>query len=105
MDADCSRDRFEAAMAEQAQVAWLSCDLAFYSGLALTTVGMILVLTSMALLGITGTYLGDYCGILMDSRLTCFPFNVLENPMYTGSTICFLGSSIMCALATGFPVC
>jgi len=45
-------------------------------------------------LGITGTYLGDYFGILMDARVTGFPFNVLENPMYIGSTMNFLGISL-----------
>lgn len=41
-----------------------------------------------------GTFLGDYCGILMDAPVTSFPFNVLDNPMYVGSTMCFVGSSL-----------
>jgi len=53
--------------------------------------GNALVLSSMYALGITGTYLGDYFGILMDEMVTGFPFNVSSSPMYTGSTMSFLG--------------
>ena len=54
---------------------------------------------------------GDYFGILMDvgrtaasrgggtdalhqKRVTSFPFNVCNNPMYDGSTMCFLATAI-----------
>lgn len=46
-------------------------------------------------LGLTGTYLGDYFGILMDHRVTSFPFNVTDAPMYYGSTLSFLGGAIL----------
>ncbi|THX36927.1 phospholipid methyltransferase [Aureobasidium pullulans] len=62
--------------------------------LALFTSGNILVLTSMYALGITGTYLGDYFGILMDEMVTGFPFNICSAPMYYGSTLSFLGSAL-----------
>lgn len=45
-------------------------------------------------LGITGTYLGDYFGILMDEIVTGFPFNVTGSPMYWGSTMSFAGSAL-----------
>lgn len=45
-------------------------------------------------LGITGTYLGDYFGILMDDMVTGFPFNVTDAPMYYGSTMSFLGTAL-----------
>lgn len=45
-------------------------------------------------LGVTGTYLGDYFGILMESKVTGFPFNVVGAPMYWGSTLCFVGTSL-----------
>jgi phosphatidylethanolamine N-methyltransferase len=45
-------------------------------------------------LGLTGTYLGDYFGILMDSRVTGFPFNITDAPMYHGSTLSFWGSAL-----------
>lgn len=62
--------------------------------MALFVSGQVFVVTSMWALGVTGTYLGDYCGILMTSRVTGFPFNVLNDPMYVGSTMAFLGTAL-----------
>jgi len=45
-------------------------------------------------LGVTGTYLGDYFGILMDEKVEGFPFNVTGAPMYWGSTCSFLGTAL-----------
>ncbi|KAL6925585.1 hypothetical protein ACO0SA_000184 [Hanseniaspora valbyensis] len=56
--------------------------------------GQILNLGSMYKLGIDGTYLGDYFGILKDEKLTGFPFNVVDHPMYIGSSLSFLGTAI-----------
>lgn len=56
--------------------------------------GSVLVLSSMWALGVTGTYLGDYFGILMDAPVTGFPFNVTGSPMYWGSTMNFLGVAL-----------
>ncbi|ODQ64543.1 phospholipid methyltransferase [Nadsonia fulvescens var. elongata DSM 6958] len=58
-------------------------------GVLLFASGNILVLSSMWALGVTGTYLGDYFGILMKERVSGFPFNICDNPMYTGSTMSF----------------
>mmetsp|Transcript_4144 Transcript_4144/g.6113 ORF Transcript_4144/g.6113 Transcript_4144/m.6113 type:complete len:194 (-) Transcript_4144:32-613(-) len=66
-----------------------------YLGMICVGVGSILVVSSMYMLGVTGTYLGDYCGILMDSRVEGFPFNVTDNPMYNGSSLVFLGNSLI----------
>ncbi|KAH3902816.1 bifunctional phosphatidyl-N-methylethanolamine N-methyltransferase/phosphatidyl-N-dimethylethanolamine N-methyltransferase SCDLUD_000407 [Saccharomycodes ludwigii] len=63
--------------------------------------GQTLVLSSMYTLGIDGTYLGDYFGILKDERLTGFPFNVCEHPMYDGSTLSFLGTALFYASPAG----
>ncbi|KAL8898547.1 MAG: hypothetical protein Q9207_006644 [Kuettlingeria erythrocarpa] len=57
--------------------------------------GNILVLSSTWALGITGTYLGDYFGILMDEPVTSFPFNITGAPMYYGSTMSFLGTALL----------
>lgn len=38
---------------------------------------------------------GDYFGILMDEKVTVFPFNIMENPMYWGSTANYLGLALM----------
>ena len=62
-------------------------------GGVLFVIGNVLVTTSMYRLGVTGTYLGDYFGILMKERVTGFPFNVTGSPMYDGSTLVFLGTA------------
>jgi len=45
-------------------------------------------------LGFTGTYLGDYFGILMPHMVNGFPFNITSSPMYNGSTLCFLATAL-----------
>ncbi len=62
--------------------------------IVLFILGQIFVLSSFYKLGITGTFLGDYCGILMDAPVTTFPFNILNNPMYIGSTLSFLALAL-----------
>lgn len=61
---------------------------------ALFGLGSTLVGSSMWKLGVTGTYLGDYFGILMDEMVVGFPFNLTQSPMYDGSTLCFLASAL-----------
>ncbi|VDC02352.1 unnamed protein product [Peniophora sp. CBMAI 1063] len=56
---------------------------------ALFGLDQLFVVTSTWALGITGTFLGDYFDILMDARVEDFPSNVLRDPMYVGSTMCF----------------
>ncbi|KAK1220394.1 Phosphatidyl-N-methylethanolamine N-methyltransferase [Marasmius sp. AFHP31] len=56
--------------------------------------GNLLVYTSYFALGFYGTHLGDYFGILQKERVTRFPFNILDNPMYVGSAMCFIGASL-----------
>lgn len=48
---------------------------------ALYTVGLLFVVGSSIQLGITGTYCGDYFGILMKERVTGFPFNMVEGTL------------------------
>lgn len=57
--------------------------------------GAVLVMSSFYQLGFVGTFLGDYFGILMEAKVTAFPFNVLEDPMYDGSTMLFAGKAIL----------
>ncbi|KAF2272600.1 phosphatidylethanolamine N-methyltransferase [Westerdykella ornata] len=71
------------------------------SAIPLFLTGNLLVLTSMYALGITGTYLGDYFGILMDEPVTSFPFNVTSAPMYHGSTLSFLAAAIWAGKPAG----
>ncbi|EER37661.1 methylene-fatty-acyl-phospholipid synthase [Histoplasma capsulatum var. duboisii H88] len=65
-----------------------------YLAYGLFATGNTLVLSSMWALGLTGTYLGDYFGILMDAPVTGFPFNVTGSPMYWGSTLSFLAVAL-----------
>lgn len=62
-------------------------------------VGGVLVLSSAWKLGFFCTFLGDYFGILLDTRVTGFPFNVVNDPMYWGSFLIYLGGSIQYASA------
>lgn len=66
-----------------------------YIAYGLIAAGNLLVLTSMWALGVTGTYLGDYFGILMDEKVEGFPFNATGAPMYWGSTCSFLGVALL----------
>ncbi|KAJ2704509.1 Phosphatidyl-N-methylethanolamine N-methyltransferase [Coemansia sp. IMI 203386] len=95
---------FNAALAEQPSHAALMTPLVQLAAVLLFGSGMLFVLTSTYALGITGTFLGDYFGILMDERVTSFPFNVLENPMYVGSTMSFIGVSLWHAKPAGLLV-
>jgi phosphatidylethanolamine N-methyltransferase len=71
-------------------------------GYGLIAAGNVLVLSSMWALGLTGTYLGDYFGILMDEKVEGFPFNVTGAPMYWGSTCSFLGVAFLRGRLAGF---
>ena len=86
--------RFTAALADQPSHALLTQPFIPPIAVALFTTGTTLVLTSMWALGITGTYLGDYFGILMDEMVTGFPFNVTGSPMYDGSTLNFIATAL-----------
>ncbi|KAI5449871.1 Phosphatidyl-N-methylethanolamine N-methyltransferase [Naganishia albida] len=95
---------YEKALLAQPVSPALAAPLVRYAGAALFVVGQVLVITSIWALGITGTYLGDYFGILMSHRVTSFPFNILENPMYNGSTLCFLGTALWYARPAGVVI-
>lgn len=86
---------YERALRDQPSHPLLTTPLATYIAYALIASGNALVLSSMWALGITGTYLGDYFGILMDEMVTGFPFNVTSAPMYYGSTMSFLGTAVL----------
>jgi phosphatidylethanolamine N-methyltransferase len=85
---------YERALRFQPTLPALQSPIAQIASVALLGTGNILVLSSMWALGVTGTYLGDYFGILMDAPVTSFPFNVTSAPMYYGSTMSFLGTAL-----------
>ncbi|KAH7092831.1 methylene-fatty-acyl-phospholipid synthase [Auriculariales sp. MPI-PUGE-AT-0066] len=89
------RDSFYSrALVEQPRVPILPSELAIAVPVILGAIGQVFVLSSTWILGITGTFLGDYFGILMDARVEGFPFNVVRDPMYTGSTMTFLAGAL-----------
>ncbi|KAK6511878.1 Phosphatidyl-N-methylethanolamine N-methyltransferase [Arthrobotrys musiformis] len=85
---------YERALQDQPSLDILTTPLVKSLAFALFAAGNVLVLTSMWALGLTGTYLGDYFGILMDKMVEGFPFNVTSAPMYYGSTMSFLGTAL-----------
>jgi len=82
------------ALMDQPKYSLLPQPLSSLIAVVLFAIGQTFVLTSTWALGITGTYLGDYFGILMDHRVEGFPFNVLRDPMYVGSTMCFAATAL-----------
>ncbi|CCM05950.1 uncharacterized protein FIBRA_08189 [Fibroporia radiculosa] len=85
---------FERALRDQPKQAILPAPYDTFIPAVLFGVGQTFVVTSTWSLGITGTFLGDYFGILMDHRVEGFPFNVLRDPMYVGSTMSFAAISL-----------
>lgn len=63
--------------------------------------GVILNIGSFYRLGIPGIYYADYFGLLMTEKVTAFPYNVLDNPLYVGSTLIFFGTATLYKSATG----
>lgn len=53
------------------------------------------MVSSTYALGIVGTYLGDYFGILMEEPVTGFPFSLTGAPMYYGSAMSFFGTALV----------
>lgn len=92
---------YERALRHQPSHPLIDTDHATFAGYALLAIGNVLVISSTWQLGITGTFLGDYFGILMDDMVTGFPFNVTSAPMYYGSTMSFLGSALVYSKPAG----
>ena len=64
--------------------------------IVLFVTGQIFIAFSTWSLGITGRFLGDYFGIIMDARVKSFPYNVLRDPIYISSTMCFAATALWC---------
>ncbi|KAE8578830.1 hypothetical protein XENTR_v10023784 [Xenopus tropicalis] len=92
---------FTEAMKTQPHIGALESTGVYYLSWMLIGAGGVLVVSSFLALGFVGTYLGDYFGILMEKKVTGFPFNVMENPMYWGSTANYLGLALLNASPAG----
>nr|XP_049615951.1 phosphatidylethanolamine N-methyltransferase isoform X3 [Syngnathus scovelli]XP_049615952.1 phosphatidylethanolamine N-methyltransferase isoform X4 [Syngnathus scovelli] len=88
-------------MKTQAKWELLDSKEVFHMGVLLVAVGSLLVVSSFLALGFTGTFLGDYFGIVMDEKVTGFPFSLTANPMYWGSTANYLGFALIGASPAG----
>ncbi|KAI6002379.1 phospholipid methyltransferase-domain-containing protein [Pisolithus orientalis] len=87
---------YQCALLDQPHVPLLPEPLATLVPVLLFIVGQVFVLTLTYALEITGTFLGGYFGILTNDRVEGFPFNVLRDPMYVGSTLCFAATALWC---------
>ncbi|KAJ8311666.1 hypothetical protein KUTeg_011021 [Tegillarca granosa] len=92
---------FKIAIESQPRWSLLHENWILFLGYACILFGCYLVFTSYWALGFYGTFLGDYFGILMDDKVTGFPFNITDNPMYWGSTLNFLGTALVKASQSG----
>nr|XP_054750930.1 phosphatidylethanolamine N-methyltransferase-like [Lytechinus pictus] len=93
--------RFQLAIGTQYKWELLESNLIWLIGGGLLAIGIILVISSFFALGFYGTYLGDYFGILMEEKVTSFPFNIVSDPMYVGSVLEHLGIALQSASPTG----
>ncbi|XP_011424446.3 phosphatidylethanolamine N-methyltransferase isoform X1 [Magallana gigas] len=92
---------FKLACDSQPEWPFLFDNYFLWLGYLCILIGSILVFSSYWALGFYGTFLGDYFGILMDNKVTHFPFNLIDNPMYWGSTIIFGGTALVKASLSG----
>jgi len=70
-------------------------------GWLLIIVGAVLVIASSYKLGFFCSFMGDYFGILLNERISGFPFNVVDDPMYWGSALIYLGIALKHASLVG----
>jgi len=87
--------RYHAALEDQPRLQLLPEKYATTFPVALIGIGQLFVLTSTWALGVTGTFLGDYFGILMDHRVEgyvlslCFPCKFyIDIPIDSPSMFC-----------------
>ncbi|KAJ0060279.1 hypothetical protein NL108_007775 [Boleophthalmus pectinirostris] len=100
----CRSHSMTVAMKTQPRWEALERTEVYYMGVVLMVVGTVLVVSSFLALGFTGTFLGDYFGILMDEKVTGFPFNLIDNPMYWGSTANYLGLALIGSSPAGLTL-
>ena len=72
------------------------------AGYLIIVLGVSLVLSTHWRLGFFGSFYGDCFGILLHAKVTEFPYNILDHPMYWGSFMIHFGGAIVCASAVGF---
>ncbi|XP_071490211.1 phosphatidylethanolamine N-methyltransferase-like [Diadema antillarum] len=93
--------RFQLAVENQYRWPLLETDAMWMIGSLVLAIGLTLGTSSLWKLGFFGTVMGDYFGILMDEKVTSFPFNVCNNPMYVGVTLEYVGAALQFASPAG----
>ena len=63
-------------------------------GYMLSAVGIALLSISFYRLGFYGAFMGDHFGILLDHRITAFPYNIFEDPLYVGTVMMYYGIAL-----------
>eukprot|EP00730_Choanoeca_flexa_P012861 TRINITY_DN4692_c0_g1_i1.p1 TRINITY_DN4692_c0_g1~~TRINITY_DN4692_c0_g1_i1.p1 ORF type:complete len:248 (+),score=55.41 TRINITY_DN4692_c0_g1_i1:148-891(+) len=70
-------------------------------GWAITAFGLLLSSSAMYRLGIFGTYMGEFFGVMLSEKITTFPFSFVDNPMYIGSSLFHVGLAIQAQSPVG----
>ncbi|CAK9302601.1 unnamed protein product [Gordionus sp. m RMFG-2023] len=86
---------FEIALKSQPKFEPFDNSIIHLLGWICLIIGLILVLGSFYRLGFVNTYLGDYFGFLLSRKIESFPFSIVQNPMYWGSSLNFIGTSLI----------
>jgi Phospholipid methyltransferase len=94
---------FVEAVVRQPQSAYFAQPAMVAAGALMVGIGTILVVSSMYALGIHGTYLGDYFGILMDAKVETFPFDMFDHPMYVVVALLITRGFLYCRCAQQPP--
>lgn len=85
-------------MNEQPQVPIIPYEYASKVAMVLGGLGQVFVITSTWQLGITGTFLGDYFGILMDHRVTGYA--ILSTELVASTNFVLLKASLSMSSTT-----
>ncbi|CAH1800200.1 unnamed protein product [Owenia fusiformis] len=89
---DCYRDmKIHELLADQPKWSPLQNEFSLYIGYVIIAIGLVFTLSGWYQLGYTGVLQGDYFGIHKEERITAFPFNVLNDPLYVSFDIMALG--------------
>jgi phosphatidylethanolamine N-methyltransferase len=60
----------------------------------LAAFGLALIIGSSFRLGVGGVYYADYFDIKLDFTVNVFPYNIVKDPLYVGTTLCFFSYAL-----------